>query len=95
MTAPIITRFRNPLLPESMEELAEFDRAHLERPLRHARYGPAGQLWERIAEASDLAARTCPECKDSVPPGWTLDDHFNCNYPEDFEGWIPGEGQPL
>jgi len=34
-----------------------------------------------------LEERTCPECKDSVPPGWTLDDHFNCNYPEDFEGW--------
>ena len=35
-----------------------------------------------------LDERTCPECGDSVPPGFTIeDDHFNCNYPEDFIGW--------
>ena len=91
MTAPIVTPFRNPVRAERLEEHAAGARDHLERPLRHARYGPAGQLWERIAEAADLAARTCPECKDSVPHGWTLEDHFNCNYPEDFENWIPGD----
>lgn len=30
-------------------------------------------------------ARTCPSCGDVVPAGWTLDDHFNCNWPEDHE----------
>ena len=35
-----------------------------------------------------LEERTCPECKDSVPPGWTLDDHFNCVYAEDFEYFV-------
>jgi len=29
--------------------------------------------------------RTCSNCGDTVPLGWTLDDHFNCNFPEDFE----------
>ncbi len=29
-------------------------------------------------------SRTCPSCGDTVPEGWTLDDHFNCNHPEDF-----------
>ena len=28
-------------------------------------------------------SRTCPQCADVVPPGFTLDDHFNCNWPED------------
>jgi len=28
-------------------------------------------------------SRTCPSCRDVVPVGWTLDDHFNCNWPED------------
>lgn len=28
-------------------------------------------------------SRTCPSCRDVVPVGWTLDDHFNCNFPED------------
>lgn len=32
-----------------------------------------------------LESRTCPSCADVVPEGWTLDDHFNCNWPEDFE----------
>ncbi|WP_394685354.1 hypothetical protein [uncultured Microbacterium sp.] len=30
-------------------------------------------------------SRTCPSCSDTVPPGWTLDDHLDCNHPEDFE----------
>ncbi len=30
-------------------------------------------------------SRTCPSCKDSVPPGWTLEVHLNCNWPEDFD----------
>lgn len=29
-------------------------------------------------------SRTCPSCADTVPEGWTLDDHLNCNNPEDF-----------
>lgn len=28
-------------------------------------------------------SRTCPSCGDVVPFGWTLDDHLNCNYPEE------------
>ena len=28
-------------------------------------------------------SRTCPNCADVIPEGWTLDDHFNCNWPED------------
>lgn len=35
-------------------------------------------------------SRTCPSCKDTVPVGWTLDVHFNCNWPEDFEGITNG-----
>ena len=27
-----------------------------------------------------VESRTCPSCADVVPEGWTLDDHFNCNW---------------
>lgn len=30
-------------------------------------------------------SRTCPTCRDVVPIGWTLDDHLNCNWPEDHD----------
>lgn len=36
-------------------------------------------------------SRTCPSCKDVVPVGWTLEVHFNCNWPEDFEPIERGE----
>ena len=29
-------------------------------------------------------SRTCPSCSDVVPEGWSLDDHHNCNWPEDY-----------
>lgn len=29
---------------------------------------------------------TCPQCGDTMPPGYGEDDHFNCNWPEDFGG---------
>lgn len=28
-------------------------------------------------------SRTCSSCRDVVPEGWTLDDHFNCNWQVD------------
>jgi hypothetical protein len=31
-------------------------------------------------------SRTCPNCRDVVPVGYTLDDHMNCNWPEDRDG---------
>ena len=30
-------------------------------------------------------SRTCPNCGDVVPEGFTLDVHLNCNWPEDAE----------
>lgn len=30
-------------------------------------------------------SRTCPSCRDVVPLGRTLDDHMNCNWPEDHD----------
>ncbi len=30
-------------------------------------------------------SRTCRAAPTTVPPGWTLECHLNCNYPEDFE----------
>jgi hypothetical protein len=88
VTAPIVTRFRTPVHPQLLPILVEQALVHLSRGIKSL---TPGQLWERVSEVADLAARTCPECKDSVPPGWTLDDHFNCNYPEDLDSWIPGD----
>jgi len=50
MTAPIMTRFGTPIPADKLEVLATATRGHLERPVRHARYGNGGQLWERLAE---------------------------------------------
>jgi hypothetical protein len=30
-----------------------------------------------------VESRTCPNCADEVPPGWTLDVHLNCHWPEE------------
>lgn len=37
------------------------------------------------AAITDELERTCPNCGDVVPVGFTLDDHLDCNWPEDFE----------
>ena len=55
MTAAILSNFGTPIPGHTLESHAAIIREHLERPLRHARYGAKGQLWERVA-APDLPA---------------------------------------
>ncbi len=55
-----------------------------DRPGQMARLEEIACLVE-LLEMAEERSRTCPSCKDVVPFGWTLDDHFNCNWPEDFE----------
>ena len=49
----------------------------------------ASDLWpekarqRRILSLVVLMRQTCGNCGDVVPLGWTLDDHFNCNWPEE------------
>lgn len=40
------------------------------------------EIAARVADA--LGLWTCPDCGDTMPPGFGEDDHFNCNWPEDF-----------
>lgn len=44
-------------------------------------------LWRPRPEFDAVEATTlwkCPGCGDVMPAGFGEDDHFNCNYPEDF-----------
>lgn len=50
-------------------------------------------IHEALSEGDDFVdcacgcepSRTCPSCRDVVPFGYTLDDHLNCNWPEEHD----------
>ena len=62
---------------------------HNER-LKNAEAALASRVATRDEQYAALEARRiCPACGDKMPLGFDLDDHFNCNWPEDFEGDKP------
>lgn len=74
-------------------EDAEAALASLEHALRDGDLERVSQYARDVAACVALVAEpepdvpelwTCPDCGDTMPPGFDEDDHLNCNWPEDF-----------